>query len=99
MDEYDYSDFDWYMYPEHVYDIDFRQKMVRELKIEKDNAVEFFWRVEDAASSAANMRPILGDFPTDKNIKDAWVSVSSKAAKLLDEIQNADEVIEPAFPK
>jgi hypothetical protein len=48
MDKYDYSDFDWHMYPEHVYDIDFRQKMVSEFKIEKSLALECFSRLEKA---------------------------------------------------
>jgi hypothetical protein len=90
----DYSDFDWDVQPSHIYDIEFRKRMVREFNIEKDRAWAFFMRVEVAASSSPDMAFIFYNSPSEKTVRDTWLAISSCASNLMSEIESADDVLE-----
>jgi len=86
MDEFDYTDFDWDTQPYHIYDTDFRKKMVREFKIEKNLALKLFFRLESAAVFSSEAAIGFKERPSEKAVRDSWMSVSSSAQKLLDEV-------------
>tara|TARA_R110002051_G_scaffold30487_3_gene70569 strand:+ start:28520 stop:29248 length:729 start_codon:yes stop_codon:yes gene_type:complete len=94
MDKYDYSDFDWHMSQEHVYDIDFRQKMVREFKIEKSLALECFSHLERAAFILPEGFTTGLKYPSEKVVRETWSAVSEGATSLLREITKAGDVLQ-----
>jgi hypothetical protein len=97
MNKDDYSDFDWDIQPDHVYDIEFRKRMIQEFKIDKDLVWAFFLRIEGSVQFASEMVAPSRQGPTDKVTRNSWVAVSSSAENLLRAIEDANEVLEYAI--
>jgi hypothetical protein len=91
MDEYDYPDFDWHIEPSDIYGVDFRKKFVKEFRIEKHLAEDFFLRLEDALPSSMQKAYYRRQFPSEKSIKVAWAAASSTATKLVEDLNKVDE--------
>ena len=89
-----YSNFDWDIQPNHIYDLDFRKKMASEFKIERELAWGFFLRLEIAAATSPEMARTRAESPTDKATRDAWAAVSASAEKMMVEIDKANLVLE-----
>ncbi|KQI72200.1 hypothetical protein AN191_08685 [Loktanella sp. 5RATIMAR09] len=94
MDEYDYSDFDWDIQPNDVYDIVLRDKIVREFKIEKSLALECFSHLESAALFSTLQHPTGMKYPSEKVVRETWAAVSDRATSLLSEMTKAGDVLQ-----
>lgn len=97
MDEYNFSDVEWDIHPNHVYDIDFRKKIVREFKIEKSLALECFSCLEIAAHISRAGRISGVKYPSEKVVRETWNAVSEGATSLLREITKAGDVLQGSF--
>lgn len=94
MNEYDYSDFDWDIQPDDIYNFDFRERFVREFRVERYHAHDFFLHLENAVSSAQERADLHRQTPSKKSAIAAWTAVSTSAAKLMKDLEAAEEVLE-----
>jgi hypothetical protein len=94
MDEYDDSDFDWNIQPDDIYGVSFRERFVREFRVERNLAYEFFLFQEDAVTNAREMADSRAQNPSEKTITAAWTAVSTSATKLIKDLDSVEEVLE-----
>ncbi len=94
MNEYDYSDFDWDFQPNDVYDVSFREKFVREFRVEKSLANDFFTHLEEGINQAKVQAAIREKLQSEKSALGAWTAVSNSATKLMNDLDKAEEVLD-----
>jgi hypothetical protein len=94
MDKYDFSNLAWFSEQDDIYGVDFRERFMREFRVEKNLAEDFFLHLETALPYSKNMADLRRQFPSEKSVKSAWAAISTTATKLENDLKKMDEVLE-----